>query len=235
MSAYHPENSNLTLYEGEVWNGLPLVRGYGPYIDQYLQGIHETMLNAVLEFPRTCAIRFDLHYPPGWQDAHGRHISRFFASLNARVEADTLRRRKSRKDRRAHPCRLRYVWVKEQATAWQPHYHVFVFVNRDAYFGLGDFRQRFGFYPDDPDVPSFGGGANLAERIVHAWASSLGMSSILAWSLVHFPEHPVYRIDRNSPEGDWQFSQVFHRASYLAKARTKRYGDYSRCFGRSRG
>lgn len=235
MSTYHPQNPNLTFYEGEIWHGLPLVSGHGPYIDQYLQGIHETMLNAVREFPRTCAMRFDLHYPAGWQDPHGRHISRFIASLNARLEADSLRRKKSRKDRRAHPCRLRYVWVKEQSTTLQPHYHVLVFVNRDAYFSLGDFRQRFGFYPDDPDIPSCGERENMADRIVQAWASSLGTSPMLTWNLVHFPENPVYRIDTNSPEADWQFSLVFHRASYLAKARTKQYGDYSRCFGRSRG
>ena len=79
-------------------------------------------------------MRFDLHYPAGWQDPHGRHISRFIASLNARLEADSLRRKKSRKDRRAHPCRLRYVWVKEQSTTLQPHYHVLVFVNRDGFY-----------------------------------------------------------------------------------------------------
>lgn len=229
------QNPNLTLHEGETWHGLPLNSGQGPLIDQYLLGIHETMFNAVREYPRTCAMRFDLHYPAGGQDPQGRHISRFIASLNAQLEADALRRKKARKDRRAHPCRLRYVWVKEQATALLPHYHVFVFVNRDAYFCLGDFRQRHGLKPDDSDIPSCGGRENMAERIVQAWASSLSISTIRAWDLVHFPRRPVHSIDANSPSAGQEFALTFQRASYFAKARTKQYGDYSRCFGRSRG
>lgn len=228
------QNLNLTLHECETWHALPINSGHGPLIDQYLLGIYETMFNAVREYPRTCAMRFDLHYPAGGQDPQGRHISRFIASLNAQLEADALRRKKARKDRRAHPCRLRYVWVKEQARALLPHYHVFVFVNRDAYFCLGDFRQRHGLKPDDSGTPYHERRENMAERIVQAWASSLAISPIRAWDLVHFPRSPVHSIDANSPSAGKEFAEVFERASYFAKARTKKYGDYSRCFGRSR-
>lgn len=234
MTTCLPTNPNLTLYEGNTWNGLPVITGHGPLLNEYLQGIHETMSRAVGEYPRTCGMRFDLHYPPGWSDPEGRHISRFIASLNAQVVADGLRRKRNRKDRRAHPCRLRYVWVKEQVDAPCPHYHVFAFVNRDAYFCLGNFRQRFEFPPGDPDVPPLVGRENMADRIVKAWASALGIPVMLAWRLVHFPENPVYSINANSPEADWQFALAFHRASYFAKAKTKLYGNYSRCFGRSR-
>lgn len=235
MRTFLSQNLNLTLHDGETWHGLPLNSGHGPLIDQYLLGVYETMFNAVREYPRTCAMRFDLHYPAGGEDPQGRHISRFIASLNAQLEADALRRKKARKDRRAHPCRLRYVWVKEQARALLPHYHVFVFVNRDAYFCLGDFRQRHGLKPDDSGTPYHERRENMAERIVQAWASSLAISPIRAWDLVHFPRKPVHSIDANSPSGGQEFAEVFKRASYFAKARTKKYGDYSRCFGRSRG
>lgn len=234
MTTHLPSNPNLALYEGVNWNGLPVITGHGPLLNEYLRGIHDTMCRAVREYPRTCGMRFDLHYPQGWSDPEGRHISRFIASLNAQLDADALRRKRSRKDRRAHPCRLRYVWVKEQGEAPCPHYHVFAFVNRDAYFCLGNFRRRFDSASVDPDAPPLAGRENMAERIVRAWASALDISVELAWRLVHFPENPVYAIDANSPKADWQFALAFYRASYFAKAKTKIYRNHSRCFGRSR-
>lgn len=232
MRLRHPDNHNLPYHSDSTWNGLPVLDKYVPLIRPYLSSIHEVMQRAVQEHPRTFGVRFDLHFPVGWNALDGDTISRFIDSLKAQIAADLYRRRQERKDGRVHPCRLRYVWVKEQDASAAPHYHVFIFLNRDAYFSLGNFQVQQTVWEDMPPAP---GKANMAERIHKAWASALGLQSLMVRGLVHFPLKCCYTIDANSLNFEEQFHEAFQRASYFAKARTKRYGDGSNKFGCSRG
>lgn len=65
-------------------------------------------------------------------------ISRFTNSLKAKLAADEQRKRKEGK--RVHPNTLRYAWVREFTQNGKRHFHVFLFLNKDAYFHLGDFN-----------------------------------------------------------------------------------------------
>ena len=233
MRRRHSDNHNLTYHTGGIWNGLPVLTNRGPLLEPYLKSIRDVMVRALQEHPRTLGIRFDLHFPVGWNGPEGEVISRFIESLKARIDADLNRRRQERKDGRVHPCRLRYFWVKEQGVSAVPHYHVFIFLNRDAYFTLGSYKAAG--QPVWDDVPPEPARANMAERIINAWASALWLPPCMVRGLVHFPANACHSVDVNAPDVADQFQDAFNRASYFAKAETKHYGDGSKKFGCSRG
>lgn len=130
-------------------------------------------------------------------------------------------------------CRPSFVWAKERSDSLNLHYRVFLFLNRDAYFNLENFRTVKWLPGDDLPLPDER--MNMAVRIRDAWGSALGLPSSMAGGLVHFPENPAYSLNINS-KSYWQdFMDVFQRASYFAKVATKHYGDHGRNFGCSRG
>lgn len=233
MNRRHPNNSNLVLHYGNKWNGLPVQSEHGPLVENYLVRIHETMGYSLRDSASVSAMRFDLRIPWYWPETDTGVITRFIESLRAQIDADE--RRKSRQGIRVHPARLRYVWVRERDSAIHWHYHVVIFVNRDAYFTLGQFRQ----HSEDTwiDVPrdAYGDTAdNMSERILRAWASALGCSIEQIAGVLHFSDNGVYSIKLNSPDYCKQFADAFYRLSYMAKADTKQYGDSSNNFGCSR-
>lgn len=228
MSQRHPSNRNLTLFNENEWHGLSVYTDRGPLIENYLERAHRVLLDAVAEYPRSSLIRCDLRVPQGRDEPDAGVISRFLASLQAQLDADADR--KWMAGQRVHPCKLRHIWAREQDSAIHGHYHVALLLNRDAYFSLGDLRNRApesgrGKQPES-DVTR-----NMAGRIRKAWASALRLTPEEAAGLVHFPENPVYRIDANSPDFGQQFASAFYRVSYLTKAHTKHYGDGLKSFG----
>jgi hypothetical protein len=131
---------------------------------------------------------------------------------------------------RVHPCKLRHIWAREQDSAIHSHYHVALLLNRDAYFSLGDLRNRAS-ESGRGNQPESDVSRNMAGRIRKAWASALGLRPEQAAGLVHFSDNPVHRIDANSPDFGRQFASAFYRVSYLTKADTKHYGDGHNSFG----
>ena len=228
MAQRHPYNRKLTLFDGAEWHGLPVLTGRGPLIENYLERSHKVLQDAVEEYPRTCLIRCDLRVHQDRSEPDTTVISRFLASLQAQIDADANRKWMACK--RVHPCKLRHIWAREQGSSVHSHYHVALLLNRDAYFSLGDFRNRApGPQRENPAEGSVT--RNMADRIRKAWASALGLRPEEAAGLVHFPENPVYRIDANSPDFGQQFASAFYRVSYLTKAATKHYGDGHNSFG----
>lgn len=76
----------------------------------------------------------------------------------------------------------------------------------------------------------------MISRMQEAWASALKCEVEQVQGLVEIPKNAEYRVDRNVRPGNVdQLPELFHRASYLCKAATKRYGDGAHGFGCSRG
>jgi len=222
MKKRHPHNPNLTLIEGTEWNGLPLLRKHSPYIEQYLEQILETMRRSVDRYRRTTALRIDLRIPVDSITPDSDVISRFFASLQAKINAHQLR--KARFEQRVHSCELRYIWVRERNTAHHRHYHCCLFLNGDAYRHLGSFIKQ-----EEQESTR-----NMANRIRSAWASALGCSWEESQGLVNYTRRGIYRVDANSPSLWESYSGLFKRLSYFAKARTKVFGSGKNNFGCSR-
>ena len=200
------------------YKGYAVLTFRGPLILEYLDSLIATIHNALNEYPRGLAIRFDLRYPFNWDFTrnNNQELKRFIASLNAKIKHD--RSRSAKLYARVHDTRVRCVWANEYGKEGKPHYHFLILLNRDAYSKLGSFDS------DDE---------NMYSRILGAWASALGISWEQSTGLVEFPKNPTYRI--NNSEGDEATAELVMRASYLCKAATKQYSDGRHSFGYSRG
>ena len=106
------------------------------------------------------------------------------------------------------------VHVNESSTGT----NVLILLNKDSYYHLGGYQAS---------------GDNISSRVCSAWMSALRVDADVFSSLVHFPENPIYVLDRGAPEGVFLKvkGELIYRASYLAKKQTKLYGNGSRAFG----
>lgn len=192
------------------------MKTYNPYYQQRTEGV---INNALSELTRIMALRVDLRLPPDYPDSpdDSKVITRFFDSLKAKLRYDTVRKA-SRWGRNLNNP-LYYVWVREYGEMNnRRHYHLVLFVNKDIYHSPGVYN----------------GENNLASFIQQAWCSATGLRYPAYSRLVHFPEHGVVYLDRNSPELSAQLAVLKQRTDYLAKDHTKPYHDGFRSFGTSR-
>ncbi len=202
-------------------------RNYSFNVDN-LEKILSVLENALKHYSRVFAFRVDFHFEQHTgvgmylalkPESGSRILKEFFSRLKWLIECDESERRYEGK--RVHSTEIRYVWAKEQtADAPCPHYHMMIFLNRDAYYKIGNYESER---------------MNLANKIRVAWHSAVYDENITPqdckkMGLVHFPENAEYLIERNDTES---FKKMLVRAAYLAKNETKRRGEGYRCFGGS--
>ncbi|EME9747694.1 inovirus Gp2 family protein [Pseudomonas plecoglossicida] len=216
-------NRNLHLHTAATFQDLPVMVDKGPFILEYLEALSRTINLALVQYPRVFAFRVDLRLPRfvGIPDdaLSNRVISRFIESFKAKIEHDREKAREQHKY--AHACRVRYVWAREVGWGGRPHYHLLILLNRDAYYTVGRLQSQR---------------PNMISRMQEAWASALECEVGQVRGLVEIPKNAEYRVDREVRPGNVDYlPELFHRASYLCKAATKRYGDGSHGFGCSRG
>ncbi|GLQ33004.1 inovirus Gp2 family protein [Litoribrevibacter albus] len=226
MNTKHPKNRNLNQFTGNDFLGLPLLLKHQPYIREYLEIISEVFRKALQEYPRSQVIRFDLRIPEHFTgDLFSNGLmTRFVKSMREIIEADLIR--KGRMNTRTHNCYMRFVWVREIDKSRKPHFHVAIFLNRDAYRNVG----KYGAIDE-----------NMANRINRAWASALGMQTMWYDGLVYFPKNCSYSINykKTNPTQEEHdafmvsLRECFRRVAYLAKADTKAFGYPGRNIGYS--
>jgi len=193
------------------------------YNPAYQQRIELALNHAIEQYPRLNVVRFDLYLPDYYQcldipkAVANNLISRFFASLKARLSSDAIQRR--RLGHRVHDTGLYYVWAREVGElAGKEHYHIAIFINKDRFHSLGSYDCNSG---------------SLASLIIKAWASALGIPDYEAQSLVNFPDNACNWIESNSKNYSTQRDTSVSRLNYLAKNKTKVYGTGKRNFGTS--
>ncbi|ELQ3328404.1 TPA: inovirus Gp2 family protein [Pseudomonas aeruginosa] len=215
----HPDNTNLHIHTGDLFEGLPVMVDKGPFLTEYLAALKRTVENALSQYPRLLAFRIDLRLPIGIDLPDYAYtnqvISRFIESFKAKIEHNRLKAREQHSY--AHGCKVRYVWAREEGTRQRPHYHVLILLNRDAFYTVGKLQSA---------------NANMISRLQEAWASALGLRLDQVAGLVEIPDNPTYRVDRGDTGA---LSGLFHRASYLCKVASKAYGNGQHGFGCSRG
>lgn len=212
-------NKNLTVFNKLYFNSWQVVPGY-TLCTEYLESIESVLERALSEHPRTLVVRFDLHLPrivdcPDFPvEIDTNIITRFFSSFESKIKWEYDKKIKTGGS--THACTVRYIWAREINESLGHHYHVALLLNKDRYYGLGDYRYV---------------GHNLAGKIFEAWASALKCSTHEVKGLVHFPNNsPCYRLNINSQDYAFQRNEAFRRLSYLAKFYTKRYGDKTKNF-----
>jgi hypothetical protein len=214
----HADNTNLILHNESTFHDWPIQYNKGPFIQQYLHRLEDTMLNALTQYPRVFAFRIDLRLPSGVKLSDSvypnRVIERFIDSFKAKLKHNRSMARQL--NPHAHDSKVRYVWAREQGQHGKPHYHVAIMLNRDAFTALGKFEL---------------GRDNMFNRLVEAWASALGLSVEAVNGSVEVPDNPYYYLGRDDLDG---LAKFFHRTSYLCKSATKYFGDGSHGFGYSR-
>ncbi|CAH9066142.1 hypothetical protein PSEHALCIP103_03527 [Pseudoalteromonas haloplanktis] len=196
-----------------------LARVDQPLVIPYLNTIEKVIHAACSVHKRTFAVRIDLRLPNYSNTIDldsNKVITRFIASLEAKIKADT--KRKARDGKTPHPCNIRYIWTREKNEAHHQHYHFVLFFNKDRYHCTG----RINIESD-----------NLFTRIAKAWASALTLTLNETMELVHLPDNAHYYLDANNPNFAQNFHALYCRVSYFAKLNTKHYGLGQRCFGYS--
>lgn len=207
----------MNVISSSNFNGYPILLRHGVLIENILIGNEEVLARILSNHNRIAVMRFELKFPNGYT-GNVEIISKFFDSLRWRLKND-LAQKTANRNRTIH-SEVGYVWVKELSAACGWHYHVTLFVNYDVYncFGLIN-----------------GKNINMYNRLLFSWASALGLSIDLAKGLVHIPNNPIYKLDCRSETFNEDIHEVLYRLSYLAKLKTKPYGDGSggRFFGTS--
>ena len=214
----HPDNTNLILHSGSTFQSWLIQEDKGPFIQQYLRRLQQTMQCALTQYPRVFAFRVDLRLPVGVQLPDyvytNQVIERFFESLKAKIKHNRSMARQL--NPYAHDSKVRYVWAREQGQHGKPHHHLAILLNYDAFCALGKFEA---------------GRDNMFNRLVEAWASALGLPVEAVSGLVEIPSNPYYHLQRDDLAGQEKF---FYRTSYLCKSATKVFVDGSHGFGCSR-
>lgn len=199
------------------------MNGKGPFVREYLADLKHTIELAMAEYPRVLAFRVDLRLPqcidlPEYADTN-QVISRFFESFAKKIQYHQKKVRE--RDGYARGSKVRYVWAREIGQAGQPHYHVLILLNRNAYYTLGRLGSER---------------TNIISRMEESWAGALGLSVGQIKGQIHLTENAAYRIYREVPENKIdELPELFRRSSYLCKAATKSYGNRQRGFDTSRG
>ncbi|WAT07370.1 inovirus Gp2 family protein [Rouxiella badensis] len=185
------------------------------YNTYWQKRIADTFSCALKAHKRVLALRVDLRLPDCPAATDAAVISRFTASLKARIEA--IQSRKQREGKRIWPTTLHYAWAREFGELnGKKHYHLVLLLNRDTWCSPGDYNS--------PD--------SLAGMIKQAWCSALQVDTQQFLTLAHFPVSPSSWLESGN---ETQLQQALERASYLAKDHTKVTDDGERNFGCSRG
>ena len=214
-------NSNHHLLSTTPFKELEVNENYNLKYDS-LKSNKGVIDQALADYPRIMAIRFDLHFPRCYSDIDydrqnaGVVMTAFIKSLKAKIESNIERRRKNNK--RADDCKLNYIWVKEGDNYTAEHFHVVIFLNNDTYNSLG----RYGVIAD-----------NLYSKIIEAWASALKIEVYDTRNLTHFPSKNIYYLKKNAVDFEEVYRSLYKRISYFAKVETKSYGNNRRNYGSS--
>ncbi len=148
-----------------------------PIHNAYWLSRFDSLLDSALAQHRAVSlIRVDLRFPEYMPvtimdpDPDSAVISRFFASLKAKIQA--YQRKKRCANQRVHATSLRYFWCREFGKMYgRKHYHVILLLNKDTWCSIGDFSES----------------SSLATMIQEAWCSALHLEPWQGDGLVHFP------------------------------------------------
>lgn len=222
--------SSITLSSSERQQWLTqLEQVHGAINERILSVIEKTLHNALSECRRLSLIRLDLRFahceqqsdaPTCFQYTDPQVITRFIASLNSQLCEQS--RRKRQLGTRVYPCQVRYVWALEQHDAVLPHYHLILFLNKDAHAFLGRVQGNQS--------------SGLVRIIQIAWCRALGLPYEDYSTLVHVPPNALTHLTQDDVlQRSTRYWAWLQWVGYLAKCATKVTGSGRRSFGASQG
>lgn len=206
-----PKKYHLTLFTQSRYRDLPVYISPNGLVEDYLDRLHRTIETATKKHSKIFACRLDLHFPqyfccPDQGVFSNEYIHAFIKRFRCRLRQ--YGEEKQRLGRRLHDLRFNYFWVREYGpTSGKPHFHLLLLFNGHAFNTLGCFS------------PCHEG---LFSMLSECWAEALGLHPSDGAHFAHAPNDGQYRFRFDDYE---QLSNLFHRASYLAKVDTKNFYD----------
>lgn len=199
---------------------------FGISNQHHMDRIRETLNKSLQEYPRTFVLNLILRLPDEnyeFYKTDPKLITQFFESLKSQIEH--TQKRKAAQGKRIRSCNVRYVWSREFGEAkGKKHYHVALMLNKDVYCNAGTYFLNNKQYVH-----------NLALMIMEAWIRTLSLNVSKDYQkyykLVHFVREGDFRLDKNSENFGYYYSQLERSLSYLTKLATKDSSDGMRNFG----
>lgn len=221
MSKRVPGQYHLALHTQSTYKGLPLLNIAGGFVGEYLKQLHCTINRSVQRFTKVFAVRVDLRFPQ-YYSPYGQEVipneclQTFIKALRCRLQRYKVVKKRS--GQRVHSVDFEYVWAREYGPeSNKPHFHLLLLFNGNTFNTLGQFSNTK---------------ESLYNRIGESWGDALRIHVAEGARFAHFPEGAQYLIDSSNVG---HVSQLFTRASYLAKVTTKNFHDGFHSFGGSRG
>ena len=212
MNQRHHTSRNKIVIPASEYRGTYRLKGNHPMIRGYLEQIENVMHRTMARYGRVTMIRVDLRFPKWW-DLEVYPYQSCIKEFNSNLLGLLMHRNSER----AHPTLPRFVWCREFGDKnGRPHYHLAIMVSGHAYF-----PQKF------YDVSST---HNIGGLITQAWLDTLGLWYEEGKGLAFLPEDGTCSFSSGDPNS---LIGAFRQLSYIAKVRTKRYGDGFRNFGYS--
>ncbi|KGK43258.1 hypothetical protein LH51_01060 [Nitrincola sp. A-D6] len=171
---YIPENHNLNYWLLSEYQGLNVqCTTDQPLVKQYLEKLWSVLMHYTQHTPRVMAVRIDLHCPFDKPSVvHSNRIMQDFKdALDARIAAYLNRRKVQSK--RTYPCKVMWIWAREQKTSGVPHFHLLLLFNQDVFHSLGEYHAQSG---------------SLMKMIQGAWNSALKIPADLHTGLYMYQE-----------------------------------------------
>src|SRR5690606_5015111 len=133
-------------------------------------------------------------------------IRNFIKGLRKRLQDYKTDKRLAGK--RVNSVGFSYVWAREYGLrSSKPHFHLLLLFNGHTFNTLGHFSNTQ---------------ESLYNRIGESWGEALGIHVAEGSKFTHFPQTGQYLVDSRDLS---QVTQVFRRASYLAKVASKGFKD----------
>ncbi|MBO1254897.1 inovirus Gp2 family protein [Alteromonas sp. 5E99-2] len=225
---------NKKTVTGRKWMTQPIMDIHNGCYTNILQRINELLIYTSKRYAKVLTIQGILHLPDSYNYNDTEVITRFFKSLNEKLNYQYSKA--LRNSKHANWPGMEYIWVREvgsdNRSPGKPHYHFCIFLNGHAY-------SRLGIYCPEQQT--------LFSKIVHSWRSALETKFlyspfVFSPSLVTFTKNGQTRLERydgNSldsfnREHANEYRKLFLRLSYFAKVNTKTSNDGIRNFGSSR-
>lgn len=212
-------NRNLAIYKHSTYKDLA-VNTKKTLAKEYLLRLYDVMETALEHWNRVMLFHVTLSFPDGRRcvddpaaDANGA-ITRFIESFKAKIDTHYKNKVKNYEEKET---KVRYAWAREREGSVNDHYHIYIFLDGDVFYGLGDFNNL---------------NSNMASRVVDSWATSIKRDADTFRGLAHLCG--VKYIKKNSKGYSMQRQKAFKWLSYLAKLETKPYGSKTNYFGNSR-
>lgn len=231
----HPLNKDLELWYDFHFKGFSIQTKYGPAVKTYAQNLIETVSNYYFSHSKVFAFRFDLYFPPLW-DQEKRlsedYFSKFMDSLKSKMEAHKNKLKKSNNSRGID---VEFCRAIEIGKGRGVHIHVLLLLNGNVFISGGDYKDLSKDYLSRKIVSAWGSalfgigcyrdpyeGFDWNQRTI-GWKNKMNIQRVYRIGLLNFGKY-WHSSSKDFDVYMLSMRNVINASSYLCKAQSKKFG-----------